>query len=758
MSKRKKTALMLAVMGLGSFSPMANDGYLSVGAGLENAEAAKVSSVGEVTAFTTDSDPTGYLLCDGREVSRTEYAELFAKIGTKYGTGDGETTFNLPRLTDGRFIEGSTEAGEYKEAGLPNITGGVNKISSTEGAKGLSAEGAFDLDCYKNAQVSTADLGLSYYHGFKFDASRSNPTYGKSDTVQPESLTMRYFIKATKTADGGDGIIEAGNEDTISGDTAYKELRPTDGNYIKTDATTADNLTALDVQAKANEDAIAEEITNRTNADAELANRITEAEEQAKADATEKANRAKQEAINDAARKVSEAEARAMQDASEKASQAEANAKADTAQKVADAESRAKADAESKAKAAEEAAKADASQKVSEAETRAKEDASNKAKAAEDNAKADATEKANQAEANAKADATSKANAAESNAKSYTDLMMDAAKTYTKTYADEVAKSKANVGLDNINEDGKMVIRELAKKEISDSISSKIDGLDASGDTIVISKPMETKDIYVDGKIVTTGDVEIGGNLHSKGDALFDKNVYVRDNLVVGGDVYGNSFNVGNERYITSDGINANGHKIINVANGEVGPNSTDAVNGSQLFHAKEFLQHNMNQIGAGAAAMASLHPLDYEENDKLSISASMGNYKNKTAMAAGVFYRPNLKSMVNLSGTLGNSENMIGLGFSAKMGKVTETDNMTDEQLRDKVSEIHDENKELKEKNDKLQDEVGELKEENKTLKDAIDKANEQNANQEGLIATLNAKIDAMMAKLAELNFVSKN
>uniref|UniRef100_UPI003AB0811C phage tail protein n=1 Tax=Phascolarctobacterium succinatutens TaxID=626940 RepID=UPI003AB0811C len=77
---------------------------------------------GSIIAFAGNTLPDGYLLCDGSQVSRTTYKKLFDVIGTTYGAGDGKTTFTLPNLID-RFLEGSSAAGKYREAGLPNITG-----------------------------------------------------------------------------------------------------------------------------------------------------------------------------------------------------------------------------------------------------------------------------------------------------------------------------------------------------------------------------------------------------------------------------------------------------------------------------------------------------------------------------------------------------------------------------------------------------------------------------------------------------------
>lgn len=982
---KKKAALTLAV--LGALSPVTGVNSLLTDFGTVTiVEAATNSSVGEVSAFAKDSNPKGYLLCDGRAVSRTEYAELFAEIGTKYGAGDGKTTFNLPKLTDGRFIEGSTTAGTYHEAGLPNITGYADGLSIDTN---FPSGGALYFDEPNGVGTGSSDGGNGRTY---FDASRSNPIYGKSTTVQPNALTMRYYIKATKTADGGDGKIQAGNKETISGDTAYNELRPTDGNYVKKNNTTASNLKALDTQAKANANNI---VKAESNAKAYSDQKLAEAENRAKADATNKANAA---------------EAAAKADATNKANAAQTNAINTATQKVADAEARAKADA------------------------------TNKANAAQSAAAQDATNKANAAQSAAAQDATKKANAAETNAKSYTDIVTEAAKTYAKTYTDEVAKGKANISMNNINEAGKQVIRDLAKDEIKNS------GIDTTGDTIIINKPLETRDIYVNGEIKTTGDIEAGGDIHGKGDleidgdthlhgnteidknltvhgntvldgtltvkddatfeknvhikgnqevdgdsvihgnqtvdgdshikgnetidknlhvkgdttvdgklhvgdnaefdkdvvihgsetidqnlhvkgdsevdgdssihgdlkvdgnttlgddkskdvldvnaktnlhgdtvigddasdkltvnatseftadATFDKNAHVKGDLqvdqdliikgstattgdarvigsqtvdkdlhvkgdgkfgkdlyvegmtdtgalvsrgdaviggdahiygdivldgkffakaaaqfgdnvdiaknltvggdshvygdsVVDGDIYGRSFNVGNERYIDKDGINANGHKIRNVADGEISPNSTDAVNGRQLFNVREDLTNrmsnmnskltgNVNEVGAGAAAMASLHPLEYKHNDKVSVSAAVGAYKNATALAAGVFYRPSPKTMINVSTSLGYNDNMVGVGYSQRLGEASEIEGMTEEQLRDKVDELNESNKALIERLSQNEAHDKAMEQENNALK-------AQNAAFEKQLAEMTAKMDALSAKLASM------
>lgn len=146
-----------------------------------------IPAIGTILPFAgANSIPAGYLVCDGSAISRTTYKKLFDVIGTTYGAGDGTTTFTLPNLID-RFLEGSSAAGNYRAAGLPNITG--NTYLGQWG--GGTPVGAF----YKQGKVKTAFLDNDTSSMLFFDASRSNAIYGNSTTVQPPAVTMRYIIK-----------------------------------------------------------------------------------------------------------------------------------------------------------------------------------------------------------------------------------------------------------------------------------------------------------------------------------------------------------------------------------------------------------------------------------------------------------------------------------------------------------------------------------------------------------------------------------
>ena len=140
-----------------------------------------------LVSFNSSID--GFLLCDGSAVSRETYADLFAVIGTTFGDGDGSTTFNLPDFR-GRFIQGANgDLGKYKKAGLPNITGGGLQFGSVR--NNHSMYGAL----FNNSLNNVRGRGVDDACGVDFNASRSNPIYGRSSTVQPPAVALNVFIK-----------------------------------------------------------------------------------------------------------------------------------------------------------------------------------------------------------------------------------------------------------------------------------------------------------------------------------------------------------------------------------------------------------------------------------------------------------------------------------------------------------------------------------------------------------------------------------
>ena len=192
------------------------------------------------------------------------------------------------------------------------------------------------------------------------------------------------------------------------------------------------------------------------------------------------------------------------------------------------------------------------------------------------------------------------------------------------------------------------------------------------------------------GTITATGDITTANRINAdKGGKLADI------------DVTGNKLSNGNSS-ITLDGTNVKVNdkvtvdkdgKISGVAKGDISNTSTDAVNGSQLYDTNTHitnvenqvisnsnrigqLSSRVNKVGAGAAALAALHPMDFDPDDKLTFSAGYGNYAGQNAAAIGAYYRPDEKVMFSVAGTVGNGENMVNAGVSFALDRTNHVSN----------------------------------------------------------------------------------
>ncbi|WP_296400154.1 YadA-like family protein, partial [Acidaminococcus timonensis] len=136
-----------------------------------------------------------------------------------------------------------------------------------------------------------------------------------------------------------------------------------------------------------------------------------------------------------------------------------------------------------------------------------------------------------------------------------------------------------------------------------------------------------------------------------------------------------------NRTITVQDGnVNMGGNTISGVAPGKVSPDSTEAVNGSQLYardqaigklgNSVNRLDNKINRAGAGAAALAALHPQDFDPDDKWDFAAGYGNYHGASAAAIGAFYRPTEDVMVSVGGSMGGGENMVNAGVTFKLGQ----------------------------------------------------------------------------------------
>lgn len=190
---------------------------------------------------------------------------------------------------------------------------------------------------------------------------------------------------------------------------------------------------------------------------------------------------------------------------------------------------------------------------------------------------------------------------------------------------------------------------------------------------------------------------------------------------------------------LTDNGLNNGNHKIVNVSKGEVSKTSTDVINGSQLHevktqvdnntsristlenntvnigdkvlnNAKSYTDRQVSKVGAASAALAGLHYLDYNPNDKWSFATSLGHYKHSTAGAIGASYQPNENSMVHAGVTLGG-ESMFTIGASFKVGEQDSTLKTSRLEMAKQIKDLQADNASLRADNKELRAEVNEIK-----------------------------------------------
>jgi len=158
--------------------------------------------------------PDGYLVCDGSAVSRSTYATLYTAIGTTYGVGDGSTTFNLPSLTDTRYIQGNSTSGTYVSEQLPAIPSHTHSVSGTTAGNGghshsyssptlksptTSAGSGNAATSNPNEEARNTGAVSDHAHTFSVTSGDASATTGGAYTsgghVYPKSVTMLYIIK-----------------------------------------------------------------------------------------------------------------------------------------------------------------------------------------------------------------------------------------------------------------------------------------------------------------------------------------------------------------------------------------------------------------------------------------------------------------------------------------------------------------------------------------------------------------------------------
>ncbi len=243
----------------------------------------------------------------------------------------------------------------------------------------------------------------------------------------------------------------------------------------------------------------------------------------------------------------------------------------------------------------------------------------------------------------------------------------------------DIATNKANIAQ---NAADIKKVEELAKKHTTVTAGDNITVTeDTNKDGGKEYKVALDKDIKLDS--VTTGQTVMNNDGLKVG-----KDVSVTATAVTAGktSISDEGVKVGDKTYISDKGLNANDQKVTNVKAGDISETSKDAVNGSQLYKTNQEVANNtnrinqlgsrVNKVGAGAAALAALHPMDFDPDDKLTFSAGYGNYGGENAAAIGAYYRPDEKVMFSVGGTVGNGENMVNAGVSFSLDRTNHVSN----------------------------------------------------------------------------------
>ena len=229
------------------------------------------------------------------------------------------------------------------------------------------------------------------------------------------------------------------------------------------------------------------------------------------------------------------------------------------------------------------------------------------------------------------------------------------------------------------------------KDKTTHEIATTDDGMKYSGDTgsaaVKLDKNVSIVGETAKGTSLTTGNIGVEASQDGDNAKLVVK---LSDNLsgiknittetVNATTVNATTVKAGDTVTINNTGIDMGGTKVTNLKAGNISSTSTDAVNGSQLYQTDVAVNHlgnslsnldsRVNKVGAGAAALAALHPLDFDPDEKWDFAAGYGHYKGANAGSVGAFYRPNEDTMFSIGGTVGNGENMINAGVSFKLGQ----------------------------------------------------------------------------------------
>lgn len=289
----------------------------------------------------------------------------------------------------------------------------------------------------------------------------------------------------------------------------------------------------------------------------------------------------------------------------------------------------------------------------------------------------------------------------------------------SRTTVDAIAKGSNRFAGDDVIK----VERWVAPSNVADLTTFKYDGNKAATKTPLTYKANGvTKTTMLSDGLDFTNGSNTTASVDANGVVKYDLNKDITVDSVKAGKVVADKANIAGVT-IDNNGINAGGKTITNVARGI---NANDAVtvgqlndvrtamaNGdaSTLNRANAYTDSRVSETTAQNAALAALHPLDFNKHDKFQIATGVGNYKNKTAVALGAFYQPNENTMFSVGATLGAHRNVVNAGATFRFGKHSEMNTDRHDALEAKVKTLEETLADISAKYDELLKKVEETK-----------------------------------------------
>jgi hypothetical protein len=289
----------------------------------------------------------------------------------------------------------------------------------------------------------------------------------------------------------------------------------------------------------------------------------------------------------------------------------------------------------------------------------------------------------------------------------------------SRTTVDAIAKGSNRFAGDDVIK----VERWVAPSNVADLTTFKYDGNKAATKTPLTYKAngVTKTTMLADGLDFTNGS-NTTASVDANGVVKYDLNKDITVDSVKAGKVVADKANIAGVT-IDNNGINAGGKTITNVARGinandaatvgQLNDVRTAMANGdaATLNRANAYTDSRVSETTAQNAALAALHPLDFNKHDKFQVATGVGNYKNKTSVALGAFYQPNENTLLSLGATLGAHRNVVNAGATFRFGKHSEMNTDRHDALEAKVKTLEETLANISAKYDELLKKVEETK-----------------------------------------------